>query len=85
MKLTLILSLLVIALVACTSACRGSPRSPSCIGERNTGRTCRGCRRSIMWWYDPRTNQCRLLPYLGSGGNNNRWCTRSICNQRCRR
>ncbi|XP_046809498.1 major allergen Ani s 1-like [Lucilia cuprina] len=87
MKFIHILSLLLVALVACTMAqnCPGSPRNPSCNGQRNIGNRCRRCRRSVMWWYDSRSNQCRDILYLGSRGNDNRWCSKEICEQRCRR
>ncbi|KNC21924.1 hypothetical protein FF38_12133 [Lucilia cuprina] len=80
-----IFTLLLVALVAYTSAqrCVG-PRAPSCAGPRNVGRGGRGCTARTMWHWDPSTRHCREMRYLGCGGNNNRWCTRSACEQRCR-
>ncbi|XP_023296756.2 male accessory gland serine protease inhibitor-like [Lucilia cuprina] len=87
MKFLHILSLLLVALVAYTSAqrCVGRPRNPSCTGPRNVGRRGRGCTPRTMWYYDARGRQCREMRYLGCAGNNNRWCTRAACEQRCRR
>ncbi|XP_023296758.2 male accessory gland serine protease inhibitor-like [Lucilia cuprina] len=87
MKFLHILTLLLVALVAYTSAqrCVGRPRNPSCTGARNVGRRGRGCTPRTMWHYDARSRKCRELRYLGCGGNNNRWCTRAACEQRCRR
>ncbi|XP_037826509.1 male accessory gland serine protease inhibitor-like [Lucilia sericata] len=85
MKLFQHLCLILLALVAdCSSQrCRNSPRVSTCVGPRNTGRICRGCLPSIMWYYDGR--QCHEMRFLGASGNSNRWCTRAICEQRCRR
>ncbi|KAM7342782.1 major allergen Ani s 1-like [Cochliomyia hominivorax] len=85
MKILQILSLLLVALVSLTSAqCRGGAPRPSCDGGVNVGhRRGRGCIPSGIWAYDPRTRQCRRIAYLGCGGNQNRWCSQSICNRRC--
>ncbi|XP_046809502.1 male accessory gland serine protease inhibitor-like [Lucilia cuprina] len=85
MKLFQHLCLILLALVTGGSSqrCRNSPRVSICTGPRNIGRICRGCLPSNMWYYDGR--QCREMRFLGAGGNSNRWCTRAICEQRCRR
>ncbi|XP_046803319.1 proteinase inhibitor-like [Lucilia cuprina] len=87
MKFYKSLAFLLAALVAYTSAqgCRGSPRSPACTGSRSGGWPGRRCFARIMWNYDTRTRQCQPFHYWGCGGSNNRWCTREICEQRCRR
>ncbi|KAI8115928.1 U-actitoxin-Avd3s [Lucilia cuprina] len=87
MQVLHILSLLLVALVAYTSAqgCPGSPRNPSCVGPRNEGRRGWRCQARMMWWYNASIRQCQIMPYWGCWGNNNRWCTRAICEQRCRR
>ncbi|XP_065369239.1 male accessory gland serine protease inhibitor-like [Calliphora vicina] len=87
MKFLNILSLLLIALVAYTSAqrCPGSPSNPSCVGAHDGGRRGPRCTARAMWHYSARLRQCHQILYLGCGGNNNRWCTRAACEQRCRR
>ncbi|XP_046811361.1 kunitz-type serine protease inhibitor A-like [Lucilia cuprina] len=80
-----ILSLLLLALVAYTSAQNCNPNTTSCSGGRNVGRSGRGCLARNMWYYDARLRQCREMRYLGCGGNRNRWCTRIACVRRCHR
>ncbi|XP_023299988.2 male accessory gland serine protease inhibitor-like [Lucilia cuprina] len=88
MKILNILSLLLVTLVSYASAqgCRGSPPNPSCSGPRHSGWLgirCSGVRS--MWHYNAVARRCQPLHYWGCGGNNNRWCNRAVCEQRCRR
>ncbi|XP_065369341.1 kunitz-type serine protease inhibitor homolog beta-bungarotoxin B1 chain, major component-like [Calliphora vicina] len=82
MKFLHILSLLLMALVAYTSAQRCNP---TCFGNRDVGQGGRNCVPRTMWHYDARIRQCREMRYLGCGGNNNLWCTRAACDRSCRR
>ncbi|XP_065367917.1 amblin-like [Calliphora vicina] len=87
MKFLHILSLLLVALVAYTTAqrCPGRPRNPSCFGIRLDGRGGPRCTARNLWYFDPRARQCRPMRYLGCGGNRNRWCDRASCERGCRR
>ena len=58
---------------------------PNCLGGRNVGLGGRGCIQRIMWYWNQRTMACEPMRYLGCRGSNNRWCTKVLCEQACRR
>lgn len=49
----------------------------------NVGTKGRGCRPKQMWYFNERAQKCERLNYLGCGGNENRFCTLSGCQNSC--
>ncbi|KAI8128942.1 Papilin, partial [Lucilia cuprina] len=66
----------------CLQRCR---RIASCNPPPNWGHGGGGCWSRVLWWYDRNLRSCRQMWYGGCGGNANRWCSRSQCEQICRR
>ncbi|XP_023173201.2 kunitz-type serine protease inhibitor homolog beta-bungarotoxin B5-B chain-like [Drosophila hydei] len=93
MKFILILACLsvYVATLEAQRTCKGAvpDRLTICVGSKNVGRnntrSCRQNANSKMWWYDSRSRSCKKLAYKGCGGNNNRYCTRQACRNKCRR
>ncbi|XP_059225135.1 male accessory gland serine protease inhibitor-like [Stomoxys calcitrans] len=65
--------------------CRNAPAQPNCGDRLNTGHGGHGCHRGARWWYDRSSNSCKEFSYHGCGGNQNRWCSKAACENRCRR
>jgi len=61
--------------------------TPTCIGLPDVGnnrrRKCKDTANKDMWNYNAVTRNCTKLNYLGCGGNDNRWCTKVLC-ETCR-
>ncbi|KAH8255444.1 hypothetical protein KR038_003278 [Drosophila bunnanda] len=91
MKFLLILSCLVlyVALTCAQDRCAGRPRNQDCDGGRNEGvRRARNCNpdpNPVMWYYNRANRECVRMAYHGCLGNNNRYCTKDLCERRCRR
>ncbi|TMW41312.1 hypothetical protein DOY81_013608, partial [Sarcophaga bullata] len=56
---------------------------PNCVGGRSVGHRGSGCMPRTMYYFDINNHICLPVRYLGCGGNNNRWCTKASCEQRC--
>nr|NP_001189116.1 uncharacterized protein Dmel_CG42716 [Drosophila melanogaster]ADV37552.1 uncharacterized protein Dmel_CG42716 [Drosophila melanogaster] len=63
----------------------GGPRS--CSGSRNIGTAFGlGCAMNFMplvWYYNDKSRRCETMPYLGCGGNSNRFCSLQDCRFTC--
>jgi len=57
-----------------TSKCIGNPD-----GGNNRKRKCKKSANKDMWHYNAVTKNCTKVNYLGCGGNDNRWCTKVLC------
>ncbi|KMY99898.1 uncharacterized protein Dsimw501_GD27715 [Drosophila simulans] len=63
------------------------PGPPSCSGSRNIG-TALGLRCALnfmplVWYYNDKSRRCETMPYLGCGGNSNRFCSLRDCRSNC--
>ncbi|XP_065370095.1 PI-actitoxin-Afv2b-like [Calliphora vicina] len=90
MKFMILFALLVVVLVAGTTAqrprrCPQGARPPTCVGPRNVGSRCGTAPPRTMWYYNQASRTCIAMPHLGCGGNSNRWCSRVGCERRCAR
>ncbi|XP_037722406.1 U-actitoxin-Avd3l-like [Drosophila subpulchrella] len=63
--------------------CKGKPGTSKCIGNLDGGnnrkRKCKKSANKDMWHYNAVTKNCTKINYLGCGGNDNRWCTKVLC------
>ncbi|XP_017010806.1 tissue factor pathway inhibitor [Drosophila takahashii] len=63
--------------------CKGKPGAPKCNGTFDSGnnrrRKCKDSANKNMWHYNTMTRNCTKINYLGCGGNDNRWCTKVLC------
>nr|XP_036671847.1 tissue factor pathway inhibitor [Drosophila suzukii] len=63
--------------------CKGKPGTSKCIGNPDGGnnrkRKCKKSANKDMWHYNAVTKNCTKINYLGCGGNDNRWCTKVLC------
>ncbi|KAM8709473.1 hypothetical protein ACLKA7_016303 [Drosophila subpalustris] len=60
--------------------CLKLPLTQNCRGGRHSGNMGHGCRNNFnnnMWYYNADRRECLTMSYLGCGGNNNRYCTKS--------
>ncbi|XP_037931116.1 kunitz-type protease inhibitor 3-like [Teleopsis dalmanni] len=91
MRLSLLFVFLLVVMIAFARAenCRGKQRDNigfQCRGGKNEGRGGRGCSRNAnrrMWYYNRVSGRCEPMRYLGCGGNNNRYCSKIRCENRC--
>ncbi|KAM7343531.1 kunitz-like toxin PcKuz3 [Cochliomyia hominivorax] len=82
---TLILVLFINFVMGQWQNCHGRLWLASCLPPANKGHGGRACGSPrLVWYYNRSIRQCRPIWYMGCGGNNNRWCSWSICQQRCR-
>ncbi|KAK5971521.1 Thyroglobulin type-1 domain and Proteinase inhibitor I2 Kunitz metazoa domain-containing protein [Trichostrongylus colubriformis] len=56
----------------------------TCKLDRNRGWACPGEKRSVRYYFDYRTFSCLAFEYLGCGGNENNYPTRSACSSDCK-
>ncbi|XP_018802690.1 PREDICTED: PI-actitoxin-Axm2b-like [Bactrocera latifrons] len=63
--------------------CPNAPQYYSCSGGYHSGRSGGGCYGGTRWYYNPNTRSCGSFYYNGCGGNSNRYCSYSACQQRC--
>ncbi|KPU78764.1 uncharacterized protein Dana_GF27414 [Drosophila ananassae] len=67
--------------------CVGRPGRQLCYGRSHVGfnksKNCNNYGMDEMWYFDTKVKFCRTMEYLGCGGNNNRYCSRDHCRQRC--
>ncbi|XP_034483139.1 male accessory gland serine protease inhibitor-like [Drosophila innubila] len=87
MKFILVLACLALYLAHIQAEiCKGRPNRQDCNGGRHSGHSPHGCRSNSnynMWYWNGR--ECLSMPYHGCGGNNNRYCTKSHCEDNCHR
>ncbi|KNC21972.1 hypothetical protein FF38_12129 [Lucilia cuprina] len=87
MKFMILLTILVVILVAGTTAqrrrCPQRARPARCVGPRNVGSRCPAIPPRRMWYYNQANRTCIEMNHLGCGGNANRWCSRASCERRC--
>ncbi|XP_044313673.1 kunitz-type serine protease inhibitor homolog beta-bungarotoxin B5-B chain [Drosophila rhopaloa] len=85
--LILISAVMVVYFVVVVAGCKGKPGSPKCVGAPDGGnnrkRKCKKSANNDMWNYNAVTKNCTKINYLGCGGNDNRWCTKVLC-ETCR-
>ncbi|XP_046811509.1 kunitz-type serine protease inhibitor PILP-3-like [Lucilia cuprina] len=84
-EITFLLVALVTQAMAQWQGCTSRPWIASCNQPPNWGHRGGGCMPRVLWWYDRNLRSCRQMWYRGCGGNANRWCSRSQCEQICRR
>ncbi|XP_011176690.1 kappaPI-stichotoxin-Shd2a-like [Zeugodacus cucurbitae] len=78
------LLLAVLLFVGETQAqCSNPPQYYSCGGGYHSGRRGSGCYAGTRWYYNPGSRSCSSFYYYGCGGNSNRYCSLSACQQRC--
>ncbi|XP_012158285.1 PI-actitoxin-Axm2b-like [Ceratitis capitata] len=65
--------------------CPNVPAFFSCLGPYHSGSSGSGCRAGTRWYYNNHTRSCISFHYYGCGGNSNRYCSLSACQQRCAR
>ncbi|XP_039965358.1 PI-actitoxin-Axm2b-like [Bactrocera neohumeralis] len=80
---TVVLLLLTTLVAAQDSSCPGKPPTQLCLKPMNVGTKGRSCRPKQMWYFNERAQKCERLKYLGCGGNENRFCTLSGCQNSC--
>ncbi|XP_017043421.1 kunitz-type serine protease inhibitor homolog beta-bungarotoxin B5-B chain [Drosophila ficusphila] len=82
-----VLVLYLIVIVNAQGTCKGKPRTPKCAGAPDGGnnrkRKCKKSANNDMWNYNPVTKNCTKINYLGCAGNDNRWCSKILC-ESCR-
>ncbi|KAL7732720.1 hypothetical protein ACLKA6_005868 [Drosophila palustris] len=87
MKFILILACLALYVAQIQAQkCLGLPLTQNCRGGRHSGQLGHGCRNNFnnnMWYYNADRRECLSMSYLGCGGNNNRYCTKSQCERNC--
>ncbi|KQS44157.1 BPTI/Kunitz domain-containing protein 5 [Drosophila erecta] len=85
---TLILIAVVMAVclfadVTGVTRCKGKPKKSKCAGNLDGGNNrkskCKKSANTNMWHYNALTKNCTKINYLGCGGNDNRWCTKVLC------
>ncbi|XP_033161249.1 protease inhibitor carrapatin [Drosophila mauritiana] len=86
--IAVVMTVCLFANVTGVTRCKGKPKDSKCAGNLDGGNNRKSkCKKSAnknMWHYNALTKNCTQLNYLGCGGNDNRWCTKALC-EGCRR
>ncbi|KQS44158.1 uncharacterized protein Dere_GG26782 [Drosophila erecta] len=78
---------LSVAFANCQFLCRARISNPTCFGPRNVG-TALGFACALnftprIWYFNGESRRCETMPYLGCGGNSNRFCSLQDCRLNC--
>ncbi|XP_059225136.1 kunitz-like toxin PcKuz3 [Stomoxys calcitrans] len=82
-KLLCFFFLMAAILVAAHGQCRNDPDRHSCSQPRRLGNLGSNCHSVTRWWYDKSSRSCKEFKYRGCGGNSNRYCSKSACQNHC--
>ncbi|XP_017028001.1 male accessory gland serine protease inhibitor-like [Drosophila kikkawai] len=85
--LSAVVALYLLGVFTTVESCKGKPATPQCEGPLDGGnkriRRCKKNYNKAMWHFNVVTNNCTQFKYKGCAGNNNRWCSKLIC-ETCR-